>query len=59
MVGGQPVDTGKLIEIDHLQAADGDPSSLITALLPIGHRRTSTVTAPPDLMWARGRGNPG
>jgi hypothetical protein len=43
VVGGQLVDTGKLIEIDHLQAADGDPSSLITALLPTGHRRPSTI----------------
>jgi hypothetical protein len=46
MVGGKPVDTRKLIEIDHLQAADGDPSSLITARLPIGHRRNSTIADP-------------
>jgi len=45
VVGGQLVDTGKLIEIDHLQAADGDPSSLITSLLPTGHRRSSTTAA--------------
>jgi hypothetical protein len=50
MVGDQPVETGKLIEIDHLQAAGGDPSSLVTALLPIGRRRTSTIVGPPDLM---------
>jgi hypothetical protein len=50
VLGGQLVDTGNLIEIDHLQAAAGDPSSLITALLPTGHRRTSTIAGPPDLM---------
>jgi hypothetical protein len=50
VLGGQLVDTGNLIEIDHLQAAAGDPSSLITALLPTRHRRTSTIAGPPDLM---------
>ena len=46
MLSGPWVDTEKPIEIDHLQAADGDPSSLITALLPAGHRRTSTLAGP-------------
>ena len=43
MVSGQPTGTRKLIEIDHLPAADGDPSSLITALPSVDHRGVSTT----------------